>query len=445
MMRRHATRALKAAAFAVLVLSCEGEELPPPGQLMLVFNTDMKLPDDVSSVVLEVTSFGSTIFSNEYQVGAGKLLMPSTFGIVVGEDPSTPVRVRLIGFQGSAPRVLREVVTTVPEDRIAMLRMPIQWLCEGTAVSDGSGIDPKDPAGITTTCGDEETCLAGTCASADVDSSTLPDYSAEKVFGGGSTPEDGSCFDTLACFASAETVEVDEGCTVADPGGDVNVAMVLPAGGDGICDAQRCLIPLSGESETGWQRGDGKLALPSAVCDRIAEGRVEGVQVSAACSVKTDAIPTCGSWSNVGTGGAGDGGGSVIGGSGTGGASDGGAGRGGNGGFGRGGFGKGGFGEGGFGEGGGGQLCRSCGEFLGAASSMPFPQTDLCPNSLDIWLVLRACICTTPCMTECATSMCDDNVLTPDLTCQTCLENTVAIYTACGPEVDDCQADGEAP
>ncbi len=108
---------LAVVAFA----ACKGEEstAPPPGELMLAIQTDMSLPKDVDTVRIEVSSYGSLQFGNDYQVGPAGLKIPATIGILEGEEGSTPVSIRVIARQGSTPRTLREVVTTVPSDRIA--------------------------------------------------------------------------------------------------------------------------------------------------------------------------------------------------------------------------------------------------------------------------------------------------------------------------------------
>jgi hypothetical protein len=46
--------------------------------------------------------------------------------------------IRAVGFKAGVARVERSVVTTVPSDFFAMLRLPLTYLCAGTAREDGS-------------------------------------------------------------------------------------------------------------------------------------------------------------------------------------------------------------------------------------------------------------------------------------------------------------------
>ena len=346
------------------------------GELILAVQTDMSLPKDVDEVRIEVTSFGNIVFKNRYPVGAGGLRIPATLGILPGANARALVTIRVIAMQRGKPRMLREVVTTVPASRLATLRLPIQWLSDGSAKVQGSDTSTDGgtsfrslhPAAgevgdeiIESTCPSEQTNIAGDCVDWNIDSDTLPDYSAEDVFGGGK--EDGtggSCFDTLGCMSSAVTVEPDGSCTFTPPAaepGKLNVALRLPLGGDGICDETHCYIPLDAAAGSGWvgtsdgssvvpgepqppgavdggtgtptpppppdagkihrihaQAGeDAGLAasgpitsvkLPAVICRKITAGLQAQVVVSTGCATKLPSNPTCGPWSSVaGSGG----------------------------------------------------------------------------------------------------------------------------------------------
>jgi streptogramin lyase len=278
----------------------------PVGETMLILQTDLSLPKDIDKLTIDVLVRGEVRNTSSLtDVGAdGSLLIPASLGIILdlakGTDASTPVTVRATAFQKEKARIIREVVTTVPRDRIAALKMPIQWLCW-----DQVALDEKGQAH--TSCPDmNQTCVAGTCVNKEVDPSTLGDFSPDEVFGGGTgTNGDGTCFDTSTCFTGsvdAPAAVVGNDCVIKTSG-EVNVAIRVDSAG--ICGASGCFVPIDAKSEFGWQPGDaGTIKLPRAVCDRISISHTaNGVSIagtSATCPLKTNSIPACGPWSASG-------------------------------------------------------------------------------------------------------------------------------------------------
>jgi hypothetical protein len=275
------------------------------GQLVVSLATDMALPQQIDTITLQVLVHGQVLVSEPYQVGGGSDLVqiPGTLTLLVGRNAAQPVTVRAFAEKAGSLRTFREVITTVPADRIALLRMPVQWLCGGTAkkesISDGMGSTIVRPI---SSCDDGNTCMAGRCVPETIDSTTLPDYAPEAVFGGASVPKQGRCFDTVPCMVKGTPVEPDANCTIPKPGADtVNVALRVP--GEGICDitTTMCFVPLDGRTAEGWTptaAGD-RLALPVAACEKLHAGMVHAVYVSTACETKTEALPPCGEWSSV--------------------------------------------------------------------------------------------------------------------------------------------------
>ena len=271
-----------------------------PGELVMVLQTDLSLPKDVDSVQLSVLVRGDPRLDQVFdQLGAdGSLKIPASLGVVIqdGGDPSTPVTFRVTAFRAGVPKILREVVTTVPPDRVAALRMPVQWLCWDQVKVDDLGK-------ASSSCPDGETCVAGSCVDKTVDASRLANYDQGQVFGGGTGKGDGSCFDVAGCFTGSLDAKVDlDACTIAAKS-DVNVAIRVEAAG--ICGGAGCFVPLDAESEFGWTTAsEGVLQLPVSVCERIQSGKAAGVSVAAtsdACKQKTDGLPACGPWSSAGT------------------------------------------------------------------------------------------------------------------------------------------------
>jgi hypothetical protein len=279
---------------ALLAASCHSAEEKARGQLMVAIQADMPLPKEVDDVRVEVLVDGEIRFANDYPVGKDYLKLPATVAIT-SENPSAPVTVRVIGKKGTKARTLREAVTTIPTDRLATLRMPIQWLCDDSVKGDGND--------LSSTCDAGQTCHEGSCVDSQVKQTDLPVYDPTQVFGGGDeTGTTGSCFDTVPCMLAGVTASVDQGCTLQapNPAVNVNVALRVPTGG--ICDdgGINCFVPLDQGAE-GWDIDNGVIKLPTAACDRLKDGRVRSIVVSTTCPTKTPKTPTCGPWSSIAT------------------------------------------------------------------------------------------------------------------------------------------------
>ncbi len=279
-----------------LGLGCAKEETEPRGQLMLALTTDMAPPKDFDRVEVELLTFGSVEFKNQYTLGKGKLKLPATLGIAAGKQPDQPVTIRVIGRLGREARYLREIVTTVPKDRIATLSVNIEWLCLEHA-------EETTESEVESTCAAGKTCVAGECVSSELDSSTFADYQPQDIFGGGDGTGNGSCFDTVGCFAEGEEVAVDvDDCSIdAVAASDLSIALTREPGTEGICGPQACLIPLDAGAPGGWVTEGSRILLPAAVCERLQSQDVLGVAVTTACDAKTPGLPTCGDWSSVTT------------------------------------------------------------------------------------------------------------------------------------------------
>jgi hypothetical protein len=285
-----------AAALAAMSSGCTTTKHEPKrGELVLYLETDLSIPKDVSSIRVEVVQTGRVQFAQTYLVGPAPLLqMPATLSIVAGKDPSEPVSIRILARQvpkgadadRGIPRVLREIVTTVPEDRSALLPVPLQWLC----ADDKSLVVSGDE--VSTACGEGETCVAGSCEPQEVDSSKLADFDPKVTEG---IAPDSGCFDVLTCVGGAPLAPVDaQTCTVPAPAGDPsswNVALRLPLDSGGTCDDAHCFVPLN-EGAEGWSEGDaGTIQLPAAVCE--GDTPLE-VVTSVGCPTKTTLMPVCG-------------------------------------------------------------------------------------------------------------------------------------------------------
>jgi hypothetical protein len=298
------------------------------GEITVVLTTDLQPTKDLDAIEVEVVHHGRTQWSNVYPLGPGNTLLPATVGIADLAGDTAPLTIQVTGSLQGVPRIYREATTTVVNGVNAMLRMPLDWLCDGSA----PGSMPK-VKGTLGPCPVNQTCVAGACASSSVDSSKLPVYQASKIFGGASGPNaSGSCFDVAACFETeAPLLQVnlndcvgtlmngsESGSPVGSGSSGVgSIALQLPAGSDGMCDNNGCFIVLDGPgpdgpSPDGWNTSGPNFELPTAACARVTAGAVTAIDLTTSCPQKTVALPSCGPWSSVGPmaggGGGSDGG-----------------------------------------------------------------------------------------------------------------------------------------
>ncbi|WP_437970722.1 hypothetical protein WMF04_16155 [Sorangium sp. So ce260] len=291
---------------ALVALACGG--CSSPDEIVLAVSTDLALPKDFEILQIQVFE-GTKAKFNHYSRRLGEseaeARLPATIGFFSsdggGESIRFTVSARLDDDLGPV-RIVREAVTTIPKNRVALLTLPLNFLCDGSGKSAGTDVEK-------TLCGDGQTCVAGACVSNEIDSSALPDYSPGDVYGGGNGEGNGDCFDVTACFQGATPADVDTaGCTIAGDGGPPRNVALETAAGDGVCDGtgddRRCLVALDAGSDDGFRvEGDGRILLPPAVCDQMAQDKIAAVVTAPTtdCAQKTAGLPTCGPWSASGS------------------------------------------------------------------------------------------------------------------------------------------------
>jgi hypothetical protein len=290
--------ALTSSLLGMMALGCgkDGADPKGGGGLVVVVDTDLTLPQDIDKIRVQVTQVGKVLLDEDHPVGPGQLLVPAEFR-VSWPGNNQPVIVRGVASKNGQPRIERSAVTPVPSMQQGLVRLPLNYLCDGTANADG-----------TSTCGDGQTCKQGTCRTSMIPE--LPVYSAADA---GIAPDGavtaagmpGTCFDVLACFADAAPVVVEEvTCTFPVPAmsaaGRLNVAIALPLGGRGICNDKGCWVALEAGPE-GFAVEGSRVRLPEALCRPRADGSRLSVVVSTACATKTPAAPPCGAWSRENT------------------------------------------------------------------------------------------------------------------------------------------------
>lgn len=305
--------ALAVAAIPALSAGCEPA---PLGELVLIIKTDMAPPKDFNKLRVQVFNEGALKFDYEGPLPGDpkddkRIVLPSTLGLVAPEDPANAIRIEVgvrSGDDQGPVRVVREVVTTIPADRVAMLNIPIQFLCKSEEI-------PFDDSGnLKSECpGEGQTCIAGSCVDSTVDSKTLPDFDEKSVYGGNADPAKGKCFDVATCFdkgvlVDAKTLKAD--CSFPLPQGvsadKLNLALGVES--DGICNSIGCLVVLDAGSDTGWllDKSGQNVQLPKGVCDNLDKLdsphpilQIVQAVTSGDCPQKDVTYPTCGEWSAV--------------------------------------------------------------------------------------------------------------------------------------------------
>jgi len=337
-----------------LLPSCRSEQA---GAVIVAMQTDMEVPKDITHVGVFVSYDGQIKLSTIVKVGGvgatgRKVQLPSTLAVVSSEDkPDARVRVRVMGFVGTgaentetesfSARVVRDSAFRIPKERRVLLRMPLQFVSDGSVKGSttrgnllisargrlgfrGDQIDDYTGLGAYQfACPEGTTNILGECASAEVDAAALPEYREEEVFGGASADKaaSGQCFDPKVVFANVKELSaVQPDCTTPVPSEQVNFAFATER--DGYCLAPgKCLVPMDGPGSAApfytFETRNGALVavFKSGVCKKLG-GKVA---LSTALPVKTDRIPLCGGLvgSSTGTpvssdGGAGDGGGTGV-------------------------------------------------------------------------------------------------------------------------------------
>lgn len=281
-------------ATMVVASSCKTD---PQGEIVIVVNTDVAIPDSVDTLRLEILSNGALGFTGDYRVGSGQYTIPATFGVLQNEDsPSLPVQIRLIARKNGAAKMVREVLTSVPTGRVAALRLPIRFMCDDTATDVGA------PSATATRCPPGQTCIGGDCYGREIDSSGLPDFAPSDV-------DDGRCFDVVTCLSNSLPLQIDRAtCSFAKPADTSQLNVALKVKGDGICDPSggSCFVILDRQTTPGpldgWRENGSQIELAREVCNRLdaKPPRIEAVVASTTCPAKSPTLPTCGPWRSSG-------------------------------------------------------------------------------------------------------------------------------------------------
>jgi hypothetical protein len=296
----------------VIVAACSSndETTKKRGELVLAIDTDMTPGVDFDRIQIEIRQQGAAAKKETYrefgQPGQ-EFHFPATYTIVSNGNASTRIQLRVITGKvapGGNPEVgipqnMFEVVTTIPTDRAAMLRVRLEWLCRKSTKLEPDGY-------VEGACHEGWNCVAGECVDWNVDLTSLPPFTEGEVFGGRSRQGDGACFDTLGCLTGATAVTLDDACTfAAGDTSNLNVALVPAKDHGGICSGDVCFVPLDRGAPHGWVEQGGRVKIPKRVCELLKtpeDGlRLRGVVTTQRCPPKLPNVPTCGPWSTITT------------------------------------------------------------------------------------------------------------------------------------------------
>jgi hypothetical protein len=286
-------RSLWVALSVLSSLAACGGDNSSAGGLVVRVESDLSMPKDFDRITLEITQSGTLLLSKDSPVGEGQLLLPAEFPIGPTAG-ALPVTVHGVAYSKGHPVIERTVVTPVPATHVALLHLPLNYLCLGTTHEDGSS-----------TCGADETCNQGLCASTAAADSDLTDFDSPEARAAARSAAAGGnakCFDVLQCMADAAKATLDASCSFTVPAaaqqGRLNVAIKLPLGSSGVCGAGACWVALDSGAD-GWTQTGAQVTLPASVCRDRPNLPVLEVAFSTQCAAKTSVSPPCGSWSSI--------------------------------------------------------------------------------------------------------------------------------------------------
>ena len=292
-MRKFTTLITTTAVITGSWMGCSGKNAT---ELVPGVSTQMQIPRDLKTVRVDLAPAGEQsrcIVENVNQFNNG-LDLPRTLGVLNEVDRSRIITITIWGYDVAEseaesltdclkpassdplhkPRILRRARVSYVNGKILFLPMPLRYSCYDV------------------TCKEDETCKAGDCVSADVDSATLPEFNASLIDG-----KDNLCFSPKNCAGSlipAKTLSAND-CTytfsVDAPAGltGMNVKVFYDGGEAEILDLDK---------EEGFEVVDTKtVKLAPGLC-KIAKGQVPGktintIMLSPACAPKTMYQPLC--------------------------------------------------------------------------------------------------------------------------------------------------------
>jgi hypothetical protein len=147
-------------ASLLFMAGCEAEQLT---QIILVVDTDLRVPADIDRFAVKLEHLGVKVYDLDYNLNpnvSGGVKLPATLALTAGKDPSQRVTITVTGFKDSTTLLVRRVRLPFAGGRQVMLRLNMLRSC----------------ANLSKPCAAGTTCAAGGCKKIDVDPATLPDW-----------------------------------------------------------------------------------------------------------------------------------------------------------------------------------------------------------------------------------------------------------------------------
>ena len=199
-MRKFTTLIITTAVITSAWVGCSGKNST---ELVPGVSTQMQIPRDLKTVRIDLAPAGEQsrcVIENVNQFDNGRDL-PRTLGVLNEVERARVITITIWGYDVSEfeapslqdclvtpmsdtkhkPRILRRARLSYVNGKILFLPMPLRYSC----------YDKVD-------CKEDQTCKAGECVSADVDSATLPEFNASMFDG-----TDNLCFSPSGPYTGA--------------------------------------------------------------------------------------------------------------------------------------------------------------------------------------------------------------------------------------------------
>src|SRR6478736_8064695 len=296
-------KVLRLPALSWALSACHSEPEAPRPAIMLRVNTNLAITREIDRVRVEVRRVGETevVQAETTFLGPGKVMLPAGFEIIPLGSETLHLKIDIVGLLGQVEVARDTSITMVPPGWQKQLDAQLE---KSSKVPENKPqAEPSDPANagvpvrpaiarlelnldarcppeVRAQCAENETCHAGVCVPAQQEFSELPLLQTSDIPRASSAGQiEEQCLDVVEAFDSAEKLRQRVDYTFESPSGSgsPNVALVLPAGGDGFCDPARCVLPLDiGPAPSGdWlELDDGSIELQDPLCAQFQDGSV---------------------------------------------------------------------------------------------------------------------------------------------------------------------------